>query len=141
MPNPVSMPVLAPVFQVELRIQISAFFIEAGEVDAFMQCGKQAAEVFWRQHAGSAAAEIEGSGFGGGLRDSVAGFPGERVDEAADRSGARGVLVERAIRADPVAEGDMEVEQQGVSGISGERRIGKGGFGRGRGRAIKLGVF
>ena len=49
----------------------------------------------------------------------MTGFESERVDEAADRSGARCMLVERAIRADAVAEGNVEVEQQGGDGVSG----------------------
>ena len=39
---------------------------------------------------------------------------GERSDEAADRHVARRVLVERAIRANAVAERDVEIKKQGL---------------------------
>ena len=66
---------------------------------------------------------------------------GERVDETADRSGARCMLVERAIRADPVAEGNVEVEQQGAASVAGWDRIGKTGSAGGVPGRSSLGCF
>lgn len=90
-----------------------------------------------RKHAGCAAAEVDGPGFLLQRSDAIAGLGGDRVHKFPDRSGAGGVLVKGAIRANPVAERDMEIEQQGSGrgdrfGNAGD--VAGGGFADERGR-------
>lgn len=63
-----------------------------------------------REHGRRAAAEVKGFD---GLKRTGSFTPccllSDGLDEIADRGVARGVLVERTIRADPVAEGDVDV--------------------------------
>lgn len=71
-------------------------------------------EVAGGEHGGGAAAEVDAGGWGGGVLEAVFCLDGEGMDELADGGAARGVLVERAVGADAVAEGDVEVEEQGL---------------------------
>ena len=67
------------------------------------------------KHAGRAAAEVDRARGFGGLGEALLGFRDEGIDKGADGSSAWSVLVKRAVRADAVAEGDVEVNQQGGS--------------------------
>lgn len=67
------------------------------------------------EHRWRAAAEVESFD---GLKRTGSFSPccllSDGLDEIADGRVARGVLVERTIRADPVAEGDVDVEEHEI---------------------------
>ena len=85
-------------------------FVELWEIDGVVERSEEPGDVAGGEHARGAAAEVKGAGISG---DAGFRFSGEGIDEAPDGGVARSVLVKRAVRADAVAEGNVEVEQQG----------------------------
>ena len=63
------------------------------------------------EHAWRATAEINRARRGG---DSSPGLLAKGIDEYADGGATRSVLIERTVGADPVAERNMEVEEQAL---------------------------
>ena len=71
---------------------------------------EEIAQVFGREHRRCSTTEVDAGEFR--LRKigfSPSSFLSDRLDEITNRSIARGVLVKRAIRADPVTKGDVYV--------------------------------
>ena len=90
------------------------------------QAIEQAREVGGREHRRRAAAEVEGAWRGREGRRAVPGLGDHGIDEGADVGVARGVLEERAIRADPVAKGDVDVGEHAQASCSAGLRARQG---------------
>ena len=82
---------------------------ELGAVDEVFEAGEEVVEMGFAEEGGGAATEVEGVGLeveAGGLES---GFSEESVDEGGHVGAARGVFEERAVGADAVTEGDVDV--------------------------------
>ena len=71
-----------------------------------MQVAEQAGEVRGGKHGGRATPEVEGFGFSGKW-DTARGLNVQRINESTDGRATGRVLVERAVGADAVTEGDV----------------------------------
>ena len=82
---------------------------ELGAVDEVFEAGEEVVEMGFAKEGGGAAAEVEGVGLEGVAGGLELGFSEESVDEGGHVGAARGVFEERAVGADAVAEGDVDV--------------------------------
>lgn len=85
-------------------------FLNCREVESLAQAFEKFAEVGGREHGGCSSAEVDRFEWGKIFLSEETGFGEKGVNEGTEIGAARGVLVERAVGADAVAEGDVEIE-------------------------------
>ena len=91
------------------RIGFEGDFFDLGKVKVRVEAFEESSQVSRREHGGSASTEVdcfEGSEV---LLGEELGFPDESLHERAKVGFARSMLVKRAVGADAVAEGDVEI--------------------------------
>ena len=97
------------------RVGFHRPFFERGEVDEFVHTGEQTFEVGAGEESWGSAAEVDGFGAEGvGFRAGL-NFCEQGIDKAIHVGIAGRVLVERAVRANPMAEGDVDVDVRNLS--------------------------
>ena len=91
------------------RIGFEGDFFDLGKVKVRVEAFEESSQVSRREHGGSASTEVdcfEGSEV---LLGEELGFRDESLNERAKVGFARSMLVKRAVGADAVAEGDVEI--------------------------------
>ena len=91
------------------RIGFEGDFFHLGKVKVRAEAFEESSQVSRREHGGCASTEVdcfEGSGV---LLGEELGFRNESLNERAEVGLARSMLVERAVGADAVAEGNVEI--------------------------------
>ena len=91
------------------RIGLKGDFFDLGKVKVRVEASEESSQVSRREHGGSASTEVdcfEGSEV---LPGEELGFRDESLNERAEVGFARSMLVERAVGADAVTEGNVEI--------------------------------
>lgn len=91
------------------RIGFEGDFFDLGKVKVRVEAFEESSQVSRREHGGSSSTEVdcfEGSEV---LLGEELGFRDESLNERAKVGFARSMLVKRAVGADAVAEGDVEI--------------------------------
>jgi len=91
-------------------VRFEGDFFDLREIEGFRKSFEEFTKVGGREHGGRAAAKIDRFEWCEVFLSEEAGFGEEGFDEGSEVGVARGMLVKRAIRADAVAEGDVEIE-------------------------------
>jgi hypothetical protein len=91
------------------RIGFEGDLFDLGKVKVRVEASEESSQVSWREHGGSASTEVDCFKGSEILLGEELGFRDESLNERAKVGFARSMLVKRAVGADTVTEGNVEI--------------------------------